>query len=260
MRRAVVIPHRSRRDLLALALASVSGEAVFVVDDSDAADLGRAALGPGVRVVPGGAGLGFARAVNRGLAAAEAEGFTHALVLNDDAAPEPGCLDALGAAWSSDSGAVGPLLVGPAGVESAGMRLSRWGRLRTHTTVPPGGRPVLVDALSGACILLRAGARFDEGYRHGMEDVSLCRALRRAGRTVRLVPTVRCRHLGGATVDRRSPAAQRHAVSGHLRLVGGGIHAPVVLGLAVAQVVREGGGAARIRAVARGWRDWRGGG
>ena len=232
-------------------------EAVFVVDDSDAADLARVPLGSGVRVVEGGGGLGFARAVNRGLAAAEVEGFTHALVLNDDAAPEPGCLDALGAAWAADSGAVGPLLIGPDGVESAGMRLSRWGRLRTHTEVPRGGRPVAVQALSGACILLRSETRFDEGYRHGMEDVSLCRALRRAGRSVRLVPTVRCRHLGGATVDRRSPAAQRHAVAGHLRLVGGGVRTPIVLGLAVAQVLREGPTRERLRAVGQGWGDWR---
>lgn len=255
MRRAVVIPHRRRRDLLARALEAVSGEAVFVVDDSDAADL--VAPGPGVRVVAGGGGLGFARAVNRGLAAAESEGFTHALVLNDDATPEPGCLDALCAAWTAESGAVGPLLVGPAGVESAGMHLSRWGRLRTRTEVPPGGRPVAVHALSGACLLLRAGSRFDEGYAHGMEDVSLCRALRRAGRTVRLVPTVRCRHLGGATVDRRSAAAQRHAVAGHLRLVGGGLRTPVVLGLAVAQVLREGPRRDRLAAVRDGWVDFR---
>jgi GT2 family glycosyltransferase len=197
--------------------------------------------------------------VNRGLAAAESRGFTHALVLNDDAAPEPGCLDALAAAWTADSGAVGPLLIGPQGVESAGIHLSRWGRLRTRTEVPPGGRAVEVQALSGACMLIRAGSRFDAGYRHGMEDVSFCRALRRAGRSVRLVPTVRCRHLGGATLDRRSPAAQRHAVSGHLRLVGGGIRTPVVLGLAFAQVLREGPSRARVQAVGRGWWDWQSG-
>ena len=255
MRRAVVIPHRRRGDLLRLALESVSGETVFVVDDTDDGDLVLA--GPGVRIVPGGQGLGFARAVNRGLAAAEAEGFTHALVLNDDATPEPGCIDGLEAAWTSGCGALGPLLIGPDGVESAGIGLSRWGRLRTHTEVPSGGLPVDVDAVSGACMMLRTGSRFDEGYAHGMEDVSLCRALRRAGRQVRLVPTVRCRHLAGATVDRRSPLAQRHAVAGHLRLVGGGVRTPVVLGLAVAQVMREGSDRARLAAIRDGWRDWR---
>ncbi|MEC7947804.1 MAG: glycosyltransferase family 2 protein [Myxococcota bacterium] len=256
MHRAVVIPHRSRRDLLSVAVASVTGEVVFVVDDSDAESLDGDSLGSDVRIVPGGGGMGFARAVNRGLAAAEASGFTHALILNDDAAPEPGALDALCAAWTSGSGAVGPLLVGPEGIESAGMRLSRWGRLQNHTDVPPGGRPVDVDAISGACMLVRAGTRFDEGYTHGMEDVSLCRALRRAGRSVRIVPTVRCRHTGGATVDRRSSRAQRHAVAGHLRLVGGGVRTPIVLGLAVAQVLREGGPRDRLRAVGQGWWDW----
>jgi len=255
MRRAVVIPHRSRTDLLVQTLESVRGESVFVVDDTDAGSLSFADAD--IRVVPGGRGVGFARAVNRGLAAAEAEGFTHALVLNDDATPEPGCLDGLAAAWTSDCGAVGPLLVGPDGLESAGMHLSRWGRLRTRTEVPPGGRPVAVQAISGACMLLRTGDRFDEGYAHGMEDVSLCRALRRAGRQVRLVPTVRCRHLAGATIDRRSAVAQRHAVAGHLRLVGGGVKTPLVIGLAVAQVVREGPDRARLSAIRDGWLDWR---
>lgn len=250
MRRCVVIPHRSRADLLARALAAVEGEHVFVVDDTDD---GLAPLA-GVEVVRAGGGVGFARAVNRGLDAAQDAGFTHALVLNDDAEPAPGCFDALAAAATPDVGAVGPVILGPHGVESAGFRLARWGRVRARTTIPRGTDPLPVDALSGACILLDARARFDDRYRHGMEDLALCRDLRMAGRQVLLVPNARCRHLGGATVSRTSRAAQRHAVAGHLRLVGAR-RAPVVLGLAVAQVLRERGPRERLIGIMDGLQD-----
>lgn len=257
MNRAVVIPCRVVRQHLSRALDAVAEERVFVVDDTDEGALSAVQLGEGVSVVPGVGGGGFATAANLGLAAAESEGFTHVLVLNDDAQPEPGCLDALSEAWTSTAGAVAPLLIGQDGVESAGIRVTRWGRVSQSLEVPAGGRPVSVDAVSGACILIRAEARFDEGYRHGMEDISLCRALRRAGKDVMLVPTVRCRHLGGATLNRRSPLAQRYAVSGHLRLVGGGLRTPVVLALAAGQVLREGADRRRLAAIRAGWQDWR---
>jgi GT2 family glycosyltransferase len=258
MRRCVVIPHRSRADLLARALAAVEGEDVFVVDDTDeglAPVSGRG--GPRATVVRAGGGVGFGRAVNLGLDAAQDAGFTHALVLNDDAEPAPGCLDALAAACAPDVGAVGPVVLGSDGVESAGFLLSRWGRVVARRTVPRGADPVPVDALSGACLLLDTRARFDVDYRHGMEDLALCRALRAAGRRVLLVPTASCRHAGGATISRTSRAAQRHAVAGHLRLVGGGLRSPIVLGLAVAQVLRERGPADRLLGVAEGLRDFR---
>lgn len=229
MRRAVVIPYRVQRDLLERAIASVAGEHVVVVDDSDGGEL-VAALGgrPHLRVVRTGGGVGFARAANAGLAVAQDAGFTHAVVLNDDAAPVPGCVEALAEAWRADTGAVGPVMVGARGVESAGLRLARWGRVRVLVEFPDGQDVVEVDALAGACILLATGARFDEGYRHGMEDLALCRSLRSEGRKVLLVSSARCRHEGGATVSRLSRDAQRHGVSGHLRLVGGGLRTGVV--------------------------------
>jgi len=212
---------------------------------------------------PAGVGLlhttgeeGFARAANRGLAhAASALGAQLVLLLNDDAVLEPGCLAALVAAWRPGVGAVGPVLVGDAGVESAGLALRWWGRVRQQTRVPDA--PLEVDALSGACMLVAASERFDIGYAHGFEDLALCLDLARRGLARVLVPAARCRHLGGASLDRQGRQAQRHAVSGHLRLVGGGWRTPVVLGLALAQVAREGGGLHRARGVAEGWSDWR---
>ena len=224
---------------------------MVVVDDSDAGDL----VLEGAEVIRAG-GLGFARAVNLGLDAAQARGATHALLLNDDAVLEPGSLDALRAAWGPGVGAVGPVLLDADGaVESAGFHRSRWGRVRVRRSVPPA--PTAVQGLSGACLLVGAGERLDVAFAHGMEDLDLCSRLARRGLVSLLVPSARCRHVGGATLSRRSPEAQRAAVSGHLRLVGGGIRSPIPLGLALAQVAREGGSAGRLRGIWRGWRDWR---
>lgn len=211
---------------------------MLVADDTDAG------LDLDVPTVRLGGGQGFARVVNRGLAAVHTP---FAVVLNDDAAPEPGCLDAL----ARRGGLCGPVLVGPLGVESAGLVVRSWGRVRQRVDVPLEDR--VVDALSGACLHLPSTARFDERFRHGLEDVELCRRLGPAW----LVAGARCWHEGGATVPRRGREAQRHAVAGQLRLVRPGWRDGVVLGLALAQVLREAGPAERVVGVAEGWRDAR---
>lgn len=238
-RPTVVIPYRRRRDLLVRALAAVEGWPLVVVDDSDDG------LDLDVPTVRLGGGQGFARAANAGLAAVRTPS---AVLLNDDAAPEPGCLERL----ARVGGVCGPVLVGPRGVESAGIRVRAWGRVVQITAVP--AQDTHVDALSGACLHLPARLRFDERFRHGGEDVELCR--RAGGGT--LVVSARCWHEGGATLDRASEEAQRHAVAGQLRLVDAGWRDAVVVGLAVAQVAREGGPATRLRGIGRGWRDARG--
>lgn len=249
----MVIPHHSRRALLQQALASVSGLPVFVVDDS-ASGVGELS---GATVLRAG-GRGFAGAVNMGLARAQADGFDLALLLNDDAAVEPGCVQALVAALQPEVGAAGPVLMGPHWVESAGLSYSeRSARLKQRTQVPQ--QVTDVHALSGACLLVRTQERFDLAYRHGMEDVALCRRMRTRGQAVRVVPTARCRHLGGGSLDRRSREATRHALSGHLRLAGSSrLRRALVLGYALGQVVREGGPVARLGGLREGWRDGRG--
>lgn len=214
---------------------------MLVVDDSDdGIDLDV----PTVRL---GGGQGFATAANAGL---NAVGTPWALLLNDDAFPVDDCIDRL----VRVGGLAGPVLVGPRGVESAGLSVRGWGRVVQQTEVPGFDQPV--DALSGCCLHLPSSARFDPAFRHGYEDVELCRRLGPALGGPRLVAHARCWHEGGATVDRRSAVAQRHAVSGQLRLVQPGWRDAVVVGLALAQVARE-GGAARVRAIAQGWVDAR---
>ncbi len=106
-------------------------------------------------------------------------------------------------------------------------------------------------------MLLASRRRFDESYQHGFEDIALCGQLEHEGLEVLVVPAARCVHVGGASLSRASPAAQRHAVAGHLRLVGGGWRTPVVVGLALAPVLVEGGPWSRVAAVGRGVRDYR---
>ncbi|MSP54555.1 MAG: hypothetical protein EXR69_02960 [Myxococcales bacterium] len=242
----VVIPYHSQRALLERALSHLAGWSVLVVDDSEAGlDLDVA------RIRLGGSG-GFARAANAGLAAVRTP---WAVLLNDDAYPIEDCIDRL----SHAGGLCGPLLVGPNGVESAGLSVRGWGRVVQVTRVPGVDGPV--DALSGCCLHLPASARFNPAFRHGYEDVELCRRVGPALGGARLMAHARCWHEGGASLDRRSGEAQRHAVSGQLRLVEPGWRDAVVAGLALAQIAREARSVAEVRdrapAVVAGWRDAR---
>ena len=244
-RLTVVIPFRRNLSGLFRALKAVEGWRVIVVDDSD----GGLDLDVPIRRLGG--GRGFSRAANYGL---EAVSTPNALLLNDDAVPLEDCIERL----SRQGGLCGPLLVGPAGVESAGLRVRPWGRVVQARVFGSGS--TMVDALSGACLHMPTNVRFDESYRHGSEDVELCLRLTRQGISPMLVSEARCWHQGGATLSRRSPTARRHALSGQLRLWGPGWRRGVVTGLAVAQVLREGAGRAGLGALVAGWRDGLGGG
>lgn len=244
----IVVPTVHGGSLLAAALAAVEGWPVLVVDDSPG---GAAEVPDGVERVASG-GQGFAGACNVGLAWVEAQGAARVLLLNDDARPAPGCVHALTGAWRAGVGALGAVLVDEAGaVQSAGIDHRWWGRVRERRRMPVEDVPV--DAISGACMMVASSERFDPAYPHGMEDVELCRRLRREGRAVVLVAQARCVHLGGATLDRAAPEAAGAALAGHLRLEGPGWRQGVALGLAIAQAVREGGGRPRLAALRRAW-------
>lgn len=241
----VVIPHHRRRDSLARAVASVGGLRVVVVDDSVDGGLDL----PGVEVLRTAGSQGFARAVNFGLAELESKGCELALVLNDDAILGEGALDTLCAAWTASDGALAPVLMEPHGL-IYGIRVSKWGRVKLAM------RPGPVQALSGAAVLLRVSERFDERYRHGFEDIDLCRRLTQRGLRVRVVEGALCTHDAGATVDRRSPEATRAGIDGHLRYLGGGAAGVVAVGLAVAQVCVEGPRVSRMIGLAQGIGDY----
>jgi GT2 family glycosyltransferase len=233
----VVIPHRRDTNRLRRLLSALDGWPVIVADDSD----GGVKLDvPTVRL---GGGVGFARAVNAALITVTTP---LALVLNDDALPLETCVEQLAAA--PDLGVpVGPVIVGPQGIESAGIDVSSWGRVKQRTVPPSNPR---VPAISGACIRVRSSWRFDERFPHGFEDVELCRRLGGA----QLLPEARCWHQGGGTLHRQSASAQAHGATGQLLLYPPGWREPVIALLHLAQIARERGEYDRVEAVFRGWK------
>lgn len=238
----MVIPHHTRVDLLERALRAVSADwPVLVVDDSpDGVSLQ-------VDTVRTQGSTGFARACNAGLEEAQARGYEWAVVLNDDACPDAACIGLLLERAQAGATLVGPVVLDPSGkVESAGIRVSlKTGRVRSVQVAPERAGPV--DALSGACLLLPASLRFDPGFEHGMEDVELSLRVRAAGGRVELDPRARCVHRGGATLGRRTQAATRGALKGHLRLVRDSrSKQAVAVALSVAQIVRERGPLSRL--------------
>lgn len=249
MSTAVLIPCHSRTDLLKISLAALGEATVLVVDDS-AHGLGEMPC-PAVRTS---GELGFARAVNIGLRHLSEAGHRLVLLLNDDAVVQPGALRALLAAWTEADGAIAPVLQAPDSSLSSGFVVRKSGRVRVRS----GGvsEPTQVDAVSGAAMLIRATERLDEGYVHGFEDLDLCRRLRARGLGIRTLP-VRCSHIGGASVSRTSQQAQRAAISGHLRYLGGGWRSGFAVGLSLAQVIREGCSPARFVGILQGCKDHR---
>ena len=256
----VVIPHLDNSLGLARALRSVEGRDTFIVDGTG---------GRVPRVVTDESLIGcdegdspdksvyknsFAISANAGLKAAEAAGFTMALLLNDDAVLEPGSLRELERVFCREAnvGAVGPLIYGRAGLESAGL----WFSPRTARAVQRGDIPRCVEgrvALSGACMLLSTTERFDESFDHGFEDYELCMRMAKLGKQVLIAPRARAFHEGGGTVARRSRRAVAGGLSGHLKLVGGVPYKrALVILYAGLQIVREGGGVASIKGVFEG--------
>jgi GT2 family glycosyltransferase len=168
------------------------------------------------------------------------------LFLNPDARCLPGTVETLRRTIRSDArvGAVGGLLVDDKGVEQRGSRrdaptpwrgfvrafglwpLGRWWpRLFPDFHLerrPLGTVPFAVDAVSGACIMVRRSAidevgPFDERYFLHCEDLDLCMRLNRAGWLVWCVPTARVWHALRATTRGRSLHTEWHKHRGMVR-------------------------------------------
>lgn len=167
--------------------------------------------------------VGFAAAVNEGLRRSTRG---HVLLLNPDAAPEPGCLAGLLAELALDAwvAAAAPRLVPfsetvaatpsalrrdpdlwSALVEYTAMaRLAPRGWLqREYFLAPSGGAPVACAMVQGACMALsrrwleRVGP-FDERFFLYWEETDWCRRARREGGRILHCPALTCRHEGGA--------------------------------------------------------------
>ena len=178
---------------------------------------------PWARLVRTGANLGYAKAVNRGIA--ETSGAM-VLVLNPDCVLPPGAIHAL-AAWLASHprcGIAAPRILNPDGTVEYSARAYPdsftflFNRYSLLTRLWPGNpwsrryllldwdhaSPRSVDWVSGAAMLVRRAAidavgGMDEAFFMFNEDVDWCRRMNLAGWSVDYVPGARVVHHIGAS-------------------------------------------------------------
>jgi len=197
--------------------------AVVLVDnastDRTLEEIGEHAQGVRVRIVRNRINVGFAKAVNAGIALASTE---FVLVLNPDCYVQRDTIANVLAALSEGDhvGMAGCLLLNPDNSEQAGCRryvptpwramirvlrlhhLARWhprldGFLMNREPLPD--RPMGVEAISGAFMLLRREALeevglLDEGYFMHCEDLDWCMRFQQGGWKVLFVPGAQAIH------------------------------------------------------------------
>ncbi len=211
-------------------MASPIGIETIVVDNASAdGSIEFLCNFPQVKVVRNTANAGFAAACNQGIRCANTEFL---LFLNPDCSIAPGALEHLlhGLQLQDRVGMVGGLLSNPDGTEQPGGRravptpwrsfvrafglsrfANRWPRLffdfHLHKQPLPA-EPIEVEAISGACMLVKREAvedvgLWDEGYFLHCEDLDWCMRFRQRGWKVMFVPSARVTHaLGGCSRSR----------------------------------------------------------
>lgn len=235
--------------LTCVGLALVEDPASVIVVDNHSADNSMARLNsvygshPALRTIFNEANLGFAAACNIGFAAGR-QPLT--LFLNPDAFLSPGSLGRMtGVLLSSESaGMAGGYLSYPDGSEQPGGRRAiptPWrGLLRTLGFSQLGGRwprlfaagqlhllplpeqPVEVEAISGACMLVKRQLLnevgcWDEGYFLHGEDLDLAMRFRQQGWKILFVPDAPVTHLHGACSNDCRLSVEWHKHRGMLR-------------------------------------------
>lgn len=187
--------------------------------------------------------LGFSIAVNQGLQAANAH---YSLVINPDCICTPESIADLCAALRANpqAGMAGPMLLNLNGTEQAGgrraiptpwrslvrvLKLSflakRYPRLFSdfllhHQPIPLA--PCEVEAISGACMLVKREALIDvglldEGYFMHCEDLDWCMRFRQNDWTILFVPQAQVTHALGVCSRSRPLFVEWHKHKGMLR-------------------------------------------
>ena len=223
----VLVTYQSERDL-AMCLGSLERAAgphpleVVVVDNASTDTSVEIARGYGAKVLENHANLGLSRAINMGVAVT---GAPWLLIVNPDTWLSPGSLRRMLATATSDprTGCVGPHLANPDGSDyPTGRRFPSLLMGSLHAALAPvwpdnpatrryhmagvdRSRPLTVDWVSGACMLLRRQAfeevgGFDPAYFMYFEEMDLCLRLHRAGWRVVFDPLAEVKHVvGGST-------------------------------------------------------------
>ena len=196
-----------------------------------------------VCVIRNRANVGFAAACNIGVQASSAPFL---LFLNPDCFFQPDAIAPLLASLQSGDrvGMVGGLLVNEDGTEQGGGRravptpwrsfvrafglqrfANRWPKIfydfHLHKQPLPVG-PIEVEAISGACMLVKRDVMedvglWDEGYFLHCEDLDWCMRFRQKGWKILFVPDARISHALGACSQSRRVFVEWHKHKGMLR-------------------------------------------
>jgi hypothetical protein len=245
---AVVIVNHNAGEALAACLKSAlsqSREVVLVDNASESAEFESAvepfAGNPLLQIIRSSVNAGFAVACNKGAAASSAPCI---LFLNPDCIALPGLLEKMSDTLHANSrtGMVGALLLNPDGTEQGGGRRSiptpwksfvrafgLWRILRRHdfhmesTSTPI--LPVEVDAISGACMMVKRSAfeevgGFDEGFFLHCEDLDLCMEFKKHGWNIVFSPSAIVLHGKGVCSRSRPVFVEWHKHRGMLRFYG----------------------------------------
>jgi N-acetylglucosaminyl-diphospho-decaprenol L-rhamnosyltransferase len=223
----VLVTYESAEDLAAC-LGSLPAAAgpheleVVVVDNASRDASAEIARRLGVKLLENPANLGLSRAIDIGAAATAAPWL---LLVNPDTRLAPGSLPRMLETAGADPtiGCVGPhlrnsdgseyptgrrfpsILVGAAHAALGTVWPGNPATRRYHLADLDRSRPVQVDWVSGACMLLRreayeAAGRFDAGYFMYFEEMDFCLRLAKAGWRVVYDPGAEVTHiLGGST-------------------------------------------------------------
>jgi GT2 family glycosyltransferase len=238
---AIIVNYNAGRDL-ALALRSVQTdcaqipwEAVVVDNASTDGSTSAVETFPQATLIRNANNVGFGRAVNQAVALSRAPLL---LLLNPDCQLSIGATATLRAVLDTEPACaiVGPRILDPDGGVQGSARgdpdmltglFGRTGALRAlmpfltvakrnvlvEDAVRSRASSVVVDWLSGACLLVRrnaflAAGGFDERFFMYWEDADLCRRLRGQGCTIRYVPGASAVH----KVGRSSQTARRSSI------------------------------------------------
>jgi GT2 family glycosyltransferase len=196
-----------------------------------------------VCVIRNQANVGFAAACNIGVQASSAPFL---LFLNPDCVVAPDTLRTLLATLQSGEriGMVGGLLVNVDGTEQGGGRravptpwrafvrafglqrfANRWPKLfydfHLHKQPLPDS-PIEVEAISGACVLVKRDVMedvglWDEGYFLHCEDLDWCMRFRQKGWKILFVPSAQVTHVLGASSQTRPVFVEWHKHKGMIR-------------------------------------------